>query len=361
MDKRISLIILFGGASSEHEVSCASAASVLKHINSEKYDIRTIGITKEGNWLLTSSLACNIEDGSWIDNEDNKTAFIVPDCSTRGLLVKQEDGSFEKIGIDVVFPILHGKNGEDGTMQGLLQISGIPFVGSDTSSSAAAMDKAVTKALMEQGSVVNQAKCVVLHGEIYNRDPENEAAAIMDYFENELPLFVKPANAGSSVGISKVKKVEELPKAIEKALQEDDKVIIEEAIVGREIEVAVLGNEKPEASCIGEIFAANEFYDYDAKYQNEASETKIVFDLDEEKEKEIRDAAIRIYKAMGCSGLSRVDFFIKESGKVVFNEINTLPGFTNISMYPKLWEASGIPYDKLIDRLIELALEKYNR
>ena len=358
MDNRISLLILFGGESSEHEVSCSSAASVLKHISSEKYDIRTIGITREGSWLLTDSPACCIGDGSWEQDENNKTAFPAADRSVKGILVQQEDGTFEKIEIDVVFPILHGRNGEDGTMQGLLHISGIPFVGSDTASSAASMDKAITKAIIDQGNVVNQARNIVLHERTYRKQPESELEAILDYFEYQLPLFVKPANAGSSVGISKVKERQELSEAIEKAFCEDDKLIVEEAITGREIEVAVLGNDDAEASCIGEIFAANEFYDYEAKYQNEASRTGIVFDLDEDKENEIRAAAVKVYEAMGCKGLARVDFFLKESGKVVFNEINTLPGFTSISMYPKLWEASGIPYDKLIDRLIELALEK---
>ncbi len=358
MDNKISLLILFGGKSSEHEVSCKSAASVLRHINSEKYDIKTIGITKEGNWVLTDSLADSVEDGSWQQNESNKTAFIAPDHSTKGIIIQNDDGTLTKEPIDVVFPILHGKNGEDGTMQGLLQISGIPFVGSDAAASASSMDKAITKAIIDQTNVVNQAKCIVLHKKTYEKDPKNEVIALFDYFECQLPLFVKPANAGSSVGISKVNDADELPKAIEIALKEDDKVLIQEAIVGREIEVAVLGNENPEASCIGEIFAANEFYDYEAKYQNAASKTGIVFDLDEDKEREIREAAIKVYETMGCRGLSRVDFFLKESGKIVFNEINTLPGFTNISMYPKLWEASGLPYDKLIDKLIELAMEE---
>lgn len=358
MDNKTSLLILFGGMSSEHEVSRASAASVLRHINSEKYDIKTIGITKAGEWLLTESPAADIENGSWEKSESNKSAFIAPDRAARGIIIKEADGTFKIENIDAIFPILHGKNGEDGTMQGLIQISGIPFVGSGTCASASGMDKAITKAILDQGSVVSQAKCIVLHKDTYEKDPKNEVIALFDYFECQLPLFVKPANAGSSVGISKVKEADQLPAAIEKALLEDDKVLIEEAIVGREIEVAVLGNEKPEASCIGEIFAANEFYDYEAKYQNAESKTGIVFDLDEDKEREIREVAIKIYQAMGCRGLARVDFFLKESGKVVFNEINTLPGFTNISMYPKLWEASGLPYDKLIDRLIELAMEE---
>ncbi|MDO4745448.1 MAG: D-alanine--D-alanine ligase family protein [Bacillota bacterium] len=357
MDNKKSLLILFGGASSEHEVSCASAASVLRHINDEKYDINTIGITKEGNWLLTDSPAESIDNGSWEKNPANRPAFLAPGCGPDSLMVELEDGRLEKRKVDVVFPILHGKNGEDGTMQGLLQITGIPYVGSGATASAASMDKAITKAILEQSNVVNQAKCIVIHKKTYEKDPKNEVIAMFDYFGCKLPLFVKPANAGSSVGISKVKTAEELPAAIEKALKEDDKVLIEEAIVGREIEVAVIGNDKPEASCIGEIFAANEFYDYEAKYQNAQSKTGIVFDLDEAKENEIRNVAVKIYEAMGCKGLARVDFFLKSSGKVIFNEINTLPGFTNISMYPKLWESSGLPYDKLIDRLIELALE----
>lgn len=358
MDSKISLLLLFGGVSSEHEVSCASAASVLKHINSEKYNISTIGITGDGRWFLTDSPAGSIEDGSWEQDKNNKPAFIAPDRSIGGIMVQQEDGNFEKVNIEVVFPVLHGKNGEDGTMQGLLQIAGIPFVGSDTVASSASMDKAITKAMVEQSGAANQAACVVIHRNAYEKDRENEEKAVLDYFENKLPLFVKPANAGSSVGISKVKEAGELGAAVKKAFNEDDKVLIEETITGREIEVAVLGNDNPQASCIGEIFAANEFYDYDAKYQNAASKTGIVTDLAPEKELEIRETAVRIYQTMGCRGLSRVDFFLEENGRVVFNEINTLPGFTNISMYPKLWEASGISYDELIDRLIELALER---
>ncbi len=357
MSEKKSLLILFGGMSSEHEVSCISAASMIEHINSEKYHIRTIGITKEGNWLLTDSPAVHIRDGSWKTLESNRKALLAPDRSVGGILVQGEDGSYERIGVDVILPVLHGKNGEDGVMQGLLQLSGIPFVGSDTAASAASMDKAITKAMVEQAGSVNQAKSILLHRKTYEKDPHNEVIALFDYFECQLPLFVKPANAGSSVGISKVKEADDLGKAIEKALQEDDKVLIEEAIVGREIEVAVLGNENPKASCIGEIFAANEFYDYNAKYENAGSRTAIVTDLEPEKEREIRETAIKVYEIMGCRGLARVDFFLKESGRVVFNEINTLPGFTHISMYPKLWEASGVPYAELIDRLIELALE----
>lgn len=357
MDKKLSLLVLFGGVSSEHEVSCISAASVLHHINSERYEINTIGITKEGNWFLTSSPAVNIRDGSWINDESNRKAVISPDRSTKGILIKEPDGTYSELEVDVILPMLHGKNGEDGTMQGFLQIAGIPFVGSGTSASSASMDKAITKAIIKMAGAADQAKCFVSHKSIFYDNEQKETEKILEFFDEEMPLFVKPANAGSSVGITKVKCREDLRGALVTAFNEDDKALIEETIVGREIEVAVLGNERPQASCIGEIFAANEFYDYNAKYENEASETGIVTDLDPAKEAEIRNTAVKVYQTMGCKGLARVDFFLTESGRVVFNELNTLPGFTHISMYPQLWEASGIPYTELIDKLITLALE----
>jgi D-alanine-D-alanine ligase len=357
MERNLSLLILFGGVSSEHEVSCISAASVIDHINSEKYEINTIGITKEGNWFLTSSPTVNIRDGSWEQDENNRKAIISPDRGTNGILIEEKDGTYSTLEIDAVFPVLHGKNGEDGTMQGFLQIAGLPCVGSGTSASSASMDKAITKAIIKMAGVVDQANCFVSYKSNFIGNEQNEIDAVLNYFEDEMPLFVKPANAGSSVGITKVKQKEELRNALITAFNEDDKALIEETIVGREIEVAVLGNDNPKASCIGEIFAANEFYDYNAKYENEDSHTAIVTDLTPEKEEEIRKAAVRVYKTMGCKGLARVDFFLTESGRVVFNELNTLPGFTHISMYPQLWEASGVPYAELIDKLIQLALE----
>lgn len=361
MKEKISLLVLFGGASSEHEVSCISAASVLDHIDMEKYDIIKIGITKEGNWFLTGSPVVNISDGSWEKDPGNRRAFIVPDRSTGGILAESGKGVFETVKVDVVFPVLHGKNGEDGTMQGLLQIAGLPFVGADTTSSAASMDKAITKAMVHQNSSARQAKCHVMYRSRYEKAPDEEEKALLEFFSGSMPLFVKPANAGSSVGITKVKKPEELTEALKTAFAEDDKAVIEEAVRGREIEVAVLGNDNPKASCIGEIFAANEFYDYNAKYENEASRTAIVTDLEADKEREIRDTAVRVYQTMGCRGLARVDFFLDEEQNVIFNEINTIPGFTHISMYPKLWEESGIRYSELLDRLIELALEKHEK
>ena len=343
------VMLIFGGVSSEHEVSRTSAASVLSHIDTAKYDIIKVGITKDGRWMQTEAEPIDIENGSWEEHESNKDVYLMPGAGFAGL------------DVDIVFPLLHGRNGEDGRMQGFLAIAGIPFVGSDSTASAACMDKAVTKAVIDQAEACDQAKCCVAHR---GCDAEEAAGVIDQFFDSQYPLFVKPANAGSSVGISKVKQREGLPEALNVAFAEDSKAVIEEAIVGREIEVAVLGNDDPQASCIGEILSANEFYDYVAKYDNIGSVTSIVTDLPDSLQNQIRQTAVSIYEIMGCRGLARVDFFLKEGpsggyddGELVFNEINTMPGFTTISMYPQLWEASGIGYEELINRLIELAEE----
>ena len=348
MDKK-NLMLIFGGVSSEHEVSRVSAASVLGHINTDKYDVIKVGITKDGKWMQTEAEPEAIADGSWEHLDSNKDVYLMPGAGFAGL------------DVDVVFPLLHGRNGEDGRMQGFLTIAGIPFVGSDSTSSAACMDKAVTKAVIDQAEACEQAKCCIAHK---GCDEEEAAVVIGDFFDGRFPLFVKPANAGSSVGITKVKALTELPEALRVAFAEDSKAVIEETIVGREIEVAVLGNADPQASCIGEIISANEFYDYTAKYDNIGSVTSIVTDLPETLQNQIRQAAVNIFEIMGCRGLARVDFFLEkgpsggyDDGILVFNEINTMPGFTKISMYPQLWEASGLEYGQLIDRLIELALE----
>ncbi|MDO4869055.1 MAG: D-alanine--D-alanine ligase family protein [Bacillota bacterium] len=348
IDEKKKVMILFGGVSSEHEVSRVSAASVLTHIDTDKYDVLKAGITKEGLWYLTEASAEEIASGAWENHSSNKTITVVP------------GQGFQDIDVDVVFPVLHGKNGEDGRMQGFLRIAGLPFVGSDSTSSAACMDKAITKAVVEQAEACLQAKCCVAH----KGCDEDEAAGVIDkFFYGDYPLFVKPANSGSSVGITKVKSKEEISKALSVAFAEDTKALVEEMIEGRELEVAVLGGVA--AKCIGEIFAANEFYDYNAKYDDVGSETTIVKDLSEEMQQEIRDTAVNIYEAMGCRGLARVDFFLEagesggyDDGILVFNEINTLPGFTSISMYPQLWEESGLPYSELIDRLVDLALKE---
>ena len=341
------LMLLFGGVSSEHEVSRTSAASVLEHIDGDKYEVIKVGITKEGRWMRTEAEPETIADGSWENIKTNDDVYLLP------------GGGFAGLDVDIVFPLLHGRNGEDGRMQGFLAIAGIPFVGSDSTSSAACMDKAITKAIIDQAEVCEQAKCCIAHK---GCDEEEAAVVIGDFFNGRFPLFVKPANAGSSVGITKVRTLAELPEALQVAFAEDAKAVIEEEIVGRELEVAVLGNEDPQASCIGEVISANEFYDYVAKYDNIGSVTSIVTDLPGNLEEHIRQTAVEIYQVMGCRGLARVDFFLRkgpsgsyDDGELVFNEINTMPGFTKISMYPQLWEASGIGYSELIDKLIELA------
>lgn len=351
------LLLIFGGASSEHEVSCLSAASILRHLDESKYNIYKAGITKEGNWFLTDSPVSDIENGSWAENPENRRASLSPDTHVHGMLVYGEDGKYEKITIHVVFPILHGKYGEDGTLQGLLELAQIPFVGAAATSSAACMDKAITKRIVDPTGV-KQADFYLTDRYSFASDPEGILKEIEDHFQGKYPLFVKPANAGSSVGISKARNLKELFEAIRVAAEEDHKVLIEKAIDGREIEVAVLGNRHPRASLVGEILAANEFYDYDAKYVNAESKTRILDDVSQEKQKEIREAAITVYQAMGCRGLARVDFFLSNEQQVIFNEINTLPGFTKISMYPKLWEATGLPYGELLDTLIALATDE---
>lgn len=357
MNKKQRLLIIFGGMSSEHEVSCLSAASILHHINKESYDIHALGITKTGRWILTEASPEQIADGSWERKIGNRSGILSPDRSFRGIRTLLGD----EMPIDCVFPVLHGKYGEDGTIQGLFDLSGIPYVGSGVLASASCMDKAVTKGIIAQMADkygFRQANYATTDRFRFASGPTETVRMVTDTFQNRFPLFVKPANAGSSVGITKVWDAVQLFDGIRIAAEEDHKVIIEEAILGRELEVAVLGNRKPQASKVGEIIASNEFYDYEAKYVNELSRTEIVTDLPDAKVAGIQRAAVAIYEAMGCRGLARVDFFLEKDGTVVFNEINTMPGFTKISMYPKLWEASGIDYPDLIDRLIHLATEE---
>ncbi len=347
--------IIFGGDSSEHEVSLKSAAYIIDNIPTSRYKPILIGITKEGKWLLYSGETSKIPDGSWENDENNKQAFISPDPSVHGIIVLNENG-YEQIKLDAIFPVLHGKNGEDGSIQGLFQLSKIPFVGCGVNSSAICMDKTITNILLDHAGI-KQADFIWL----YSYNPEKYKDICVTYIENNTkgyPLFIKPASAGSSVGISKVNNTQELRKALTAAAKEDRKILIEEAVIGREIECAVIGNEDMiDASIIGEIKPANEFYDYNAKYQNEGSKLYIPADITEEKSNEIKAIAKEAYMLLGCSGLARVDFFLKENGDVLLNEVNTLPGFTDISMYPKLMEESGTPIDQLIDRLISLAIE----
>lgn len=352
MEKK-KIAIIFGGCSSEHEVSCISATSVIKNLPSDKYEPVFLGITRDGRWYLFSGPVEEIADGSWEHNPLNQPAFLSPDRSVHGIVVDGKIG-FDVIKVDCVFPVLHGRNGEDGTMQGLLQLSGIPFVGCRTLASAVCMDKAVTHTLLTAAGI-KQANYLWFFADKYKTGAEKiklKISARLGY-----PIFVKPANAGSSVGISKVSTEAELDAAVEKAAREDDKIVLEEAIVGQEVECAVLGNTEPEASSVGEIAASAEFYDYDDKYKSGTSQLYIPAHLDSEVIEEIRSIAQRAYRILGCSGLTRVDFFVRNGKEVLLNELNTIPGFTSISMYPKLWEAAGVPYSELIDKLISLSYE----
>ncbi len=352
--KKLSVCVLFGGISPEHEVSLRSARSVLEHMDAEKYNIFPVGIAKDGDWILFGGTDYSmLTDGTWQSCEMNRRAALSP-VRGQGLLTFENDCVVRER-IDVVFPVLHGENGEDGSIQGLLQIAGIPCVGSGVAAYAVCMDKTLSK-LVAQLEGIRQADWLLVTRSGFSRDPESTAAMVEEKFS--YPVFVKPSGTGSSVGVSRAGDREVLLKAIEDALQYDGKVLVEERIVGQEVEVAVLGNETPVASVCGEIDSGEGFYDYDAKYVNDNSKLYVPARISEELSEQTREIAVRVYRAMGCRGLARVDFFVTEDGEVVFNEINSMPGFTSISMYPKLFTASGMTYTELIDRLLELALEK---
>jgi D-alanine-D-alanine ligase len=350
----LNLLVLFGGASPEHEVSLRSAEFILHNIDPEKYQVYAVGITKEGIWRYFPSRDYSLlPKNTWQEAEGVCDAVLSPSRG-KGLMILHESGT-ELVPIDCCFPVLHGENGEDGSIQGLMQLAGIPCVGPGVAASASSMDKTITKLLVGETGV-RQANWYLAR----RRSIEKHLDRLVSDIEQGggYPLFVKPSGTGSSVGVSKVKNREELKTALQKAAQYDSKVLVEEFISGHEVEVAVLGNDEPMASVVGEVIAGAEFYDYEAKYNSTESRTEIPADIPQEAAERLRQAAITVYQAIGCKGMSRVDFFLTyEGNEVVFNEINTLPGFTSISMYPKLFEATGVPGDKLVDELIRLAME----
>ena len=347
------LAIIFGGRSSEHEVSCISVVTVAKAVDTEKYNIYLIGITKEGNWLRADSISA-VEDGSW--RESKVRAVISPHA--KGELIIDENGQNTYVKLDVIFPVLHGMYGEDGTIQGLFEMADIPYVGCGVFASAASMDKFYTKLVVDTLDIRQAVYVPVL------RDQLSDMDEVIARVESKLsyPVFVKPSKAGSSKGVSKAENREMLIEGLKEASGHDYKILVEETIVGRELECGVMGyGDTTKASGVGEILAAEEaaFYDFDAKYNNADSKTVISPDLPEGKEEEIRCAAVKIFNALDGFGLSRVDFFLeKDTNCVVFNEINTLPGFTGISMYPMLWNAKGYNIEKLVDALIDMAVER---
>jgi D-alanine-D-alanine ligase len=363
MARKIRIGIVLGGRSGEHEVSLASARSVMDAIDEEKYEIVPIGITKEGRWIASGDPVKALEAR---DADASCPVALLGDPSRRGLMrLEETEHAIEATRLaelDVVFPVLHGPYGEDGTVQGLLELAGLPYVGAGVVGSVLGMDKAIFKDVMRAHDLPI-VEHLVLKRKIWDADPDS----VIDQVEEKLdyPVFTKPANLGSSVGISKCRDRTELARGLVEAARYDRKLIVEVAVAAaREIEVSVLGNDDPIASVPGEVIPSREFYSYEAKYIDDgdrASDLIIPAAVSPEMTERIRDLALRVYRAIDCAGMARVDFLLSgETGELYVNEVNTIPGFTAISMYPKLWEASGISYSELIDRLIDLALERYH-
>lgn len=352
---KINVGILFGGRSAEHEVSLQSANNVIDAIDREKYNITLIGIDKAGQWYLNdnSRFLLNSQDPKRIAlDKTEKKVVLVPGEESKELVTIASGGKCSTI--DVIFPILHGPYGEDGTVQGLLKLTNIPFVGAGVLGSAIGMDKDVAKRLLRDAGIPI-AKFLVFYKWQRSGITFTEAQEQLG-----LPLFVKPANAGSSVGVSKVRTEEEFQRALDEAFAFDSKILIEEYIEGREVECAILGNQQPIASRVGEIIAQQDFYSYESKYIDEnGAILNIPAQISENTERQIQKLAVEAFQVLCCEGLARVDFFLTKENRIIINEINTIPGFTKISMYPKLWEISGVSYCALIDKLIQLALEKH--
>ncbi|MBZ5503031.1 MAG: D-alanine--D-alanine ligase [Acidobacteriia bacterium] len=349
--KRLRVGVLFGGRSGEHEVSLASAASVIRALDPEKYEAVPIGITKDGRWLASGSAQKMLPEVL----KSGERVMLPPDPSAAVLLPLAPGEGHPKVAVDVMFPVLHGTFGEDGTVQGLLELAGLPYVGAGVLASAVGMDKDVQKRLFEQDGLP-----VVPFLAVRRQEWERERAAILKLIQKKFrfPVFVKPATLGSSVGMTRVKSARALPAAMDLAAEFALKIIVERAVSAREIEVSLLGNEDMRASIPGEIVPHREFYDYAAKYLEEGTRLEIPARLSKQQVAKFQQYAVRAFRAIDGAGMARCDFFLeRRTGKIYVNELNTIPGFTAISMYPKLWEASGLPYPQLIDRLIELALE----
>lgn len=355
MKKKVGII--FGGKSAEHEVSLQSAKNIVDAIDKDEYEVVLIGIDKQGKWHINdpSSYLINAEDPKLIQlNKSNDSVAIVPGETDNQFIHAENAGNLDQL--DVVFPIVHGTLGEDGSLQGMMRLANLPYVGTNVLGSSICMDKDIAKRLLKAAGLN------VANGTAFSRAKRN----LIDFDELKaeigVPMFIKPANQGSSVGVSKVSSKEEFDTAVDTAFQYDHKIIIEETLVGREIECAVLGNDEAQASLPGEILPQTEFYSYESKYIDETgAKLKIPADLPAETVKKVQGAAVDVFQTLECEGLARVDFFLTEKGEIYVNEVNTLPGFTRISMYPKLWEISGISYSELINRLIKLAIERHQK
>jgi len=353
--KKIHVAVLFGGKSAEHEVSIRSAQSIYNALDKKKYDITLIGIDKNGVWIPFNTEKLLSSKRILLDEQKNTTITAIAPYGTNGqFLAKKSSGGVEKV--DVVFPVLHGPFGEDGTIQGLLKLANVPFVGAGVLGSAVGMDKDVAKRLLRDAGLPTA------NFHIYSEFEKKNISFEKVKKDLGLPLFVKPANLGSSVGITKVHDKAEFIKAVNSAFCYDNKILIEEYIKGKEIECSVLGNDKPIASVCGEIIPNHEFYSYEAKYLDDnGAVLSIPAKISKPIMSKIQVLAVKVFKVLCCEGMARVDFFLTEDEKIYINEINTIPGFTSISMYPKLWEESGIPYGKLIDTLIKLAIDRHNK
>jgi D-alanine-D-alanine ligase len=347
--KRLRVGVLFGGRSGEHEVSLASAASVIRGLDPDKYEPVPIGITKDGHWLVGEGAVKMLPEVL----KGGRRVMLTADPTEAALVPLDRGAGAQRL--DVIFPVMHGTFGEDGTIQGMLELAGLPYVGAGVLGSAIGMDKDVAKRLCQEAGIP-VVPWITVHRWHWEKEPESVKAEIEARFE--YPVFVKPATLGSSVGMTKVHNAEELAPALKVACEYGMKILVEKAVSAREIEVSVLGNHEPRASVPGEIVPHREFYDYAAKYLEEGTQLVIPADLKPKQATKIQSLAIETFRALELSGMARVDFFLeKKGGKIYLNEANTIPGFTSISMYPKLWEASGIPFRELIDRLIDLALE----
>jgi len=351
--KRLRVGVLFGGRSGEHEVSLASATSVIRSLDPEKYEAVPIGITKDGRWLVGEGAQKLLPEVL----RSGQRVVLPPDPSAAALVPLGESPERPNLHVDVVFPVLHGTFGEDGTVQGLLELAGLPYVGAGVLGSAVGMDKELQKRLFLQARLP-VAEFLSVPRMDWEKQPERILRAIAKKFR--FPVFIKPATLGSSVGMTKVHNRRDLPVAMNVAAEFAQKILVERAVTAREIEVSVLGNENPQASVPGEIVPHREFYDYAAKYLEEGTRLIIPAKLKKEQVKKFQRLAVRAFRCVECGGMARVDFFLeKRTNRIYVNEINTIPGFTSISMYPKLWEASGIPYRELVDRLIDLALAQH--
>ncbi len=346
------LLILFGGMSNEHDISQLSVKNIIRNVNREDYNVYIVGITKMGRWVLVRDVD-EIENKSWIYGDRN--AYLLPDREKHALMILEDDVLIDTISIDVCFPVLHGKNGEDGTIQGLLELAGIPYVGSGVLSSAICLDKFVTKSMVADLGI-DQARYIAVNTREYITIDSIDKQ-IQDEFG--YPVFVKPSNSGSSLGITRVESKDGLEAAINLASKECKVILIEEEIRGREVECAVFGDRVARALSIGEIISADKFYSYEAKYINSESKTVVDPKLPDGVDDKIFEASTRIYETLDCYSLARVDFFIEEgTNRVVFNEINTMPGFTNISMYPMLAQDAGMSTRELVDALLETAFKR---